>query len=297
MNSSTQTTRMEAVRDTNFSAIAVITSDTAGDASIDGCSRTFTTNHAANPIANNAASSPSLCLGVSSIHRGSRSSISHPNAAAYGESALRHLLHVLSCAIILAIIGIFAASCGDAPKPAETKSDAATASAAPAKPVVPDDIQAGAQSLLGTETTVLLNGDLAKNGKQQFLAANVVPKTSKNNNVPGTIITRAVIAQNEDGQWKEIFRCDEHLKNAKGFLGGTPMSDVAGWRIAFEQDPAKGLSLYLTPLKGVDDPAHSLPIGVRYNPQTKRYQTLDRTYEHFLLEQPTITGTPKSVLH
>jgi hypothetical protein len=297
MNSSTQTTRMEAVRDTNFSAIAVITSDTAGDASIDGCSRTFTTNHAANPIANNAASSPSLCLGVSSIHRGSRSSISHPNAAAYGESALRHLLHVLSCAIILAIIGIFAASCGDAPKPAETKSDAATASDAPAKPVVPDDIQAGAQSLLGTETTVLLNGDLAKNGKQQFLAANVVPKTSKNNNIPGTIITRAVIAQNEDGQWKEIFRCDEHLKNAKGFLGGTPMSDVAGWRIAFEQDPAKGLSLYLTPLKGVDDPAHSLPIGVRYNPQTKRYQTLDRTYEHFLLEQPTITGTPKSVLH
>jgi hypothetical protein len=297
MNSSTQTTRIEAVRDTNFSAIAVITSDTAGDASIDGCSRTFTTNHAANPIANNAASSPSLCLGVSSIHRGSRSSISHPNAAAYGESALRHLLHVLSCAIILAIIGIFAASCGDAPKPAETKSDAATASDAPAKPVVPDDIQAGAQSLLGTETTVLLNGDLAKNGKQQFLAANVVPKTSKNNNVPGTIITRAVIAQNEDGQWKEIFRCDEHLKNAKGFLGGTPMSDVAGWRIAFEQDPAKGLSLYLTPLKGVDDPAHSLPIGVRYNPQTKRYQTLDRTYEHFLLEQPTITGTPKSVLH
>ncbi len=113
---------------------------------------------------------------------------------------------------------------------------------------------------------MLLNGDLAKNGKQQFLAANVVPKTSKNNNIAGTIITRAVIAQNEDGQWKEIFRCDEHLKNAKGFLGGTPMSDVAGWRIAYEQDPAKGLALYLTPLKGVDDPAHSLPIGVRYNP-------------------------------
>jgi hypothetical protein len=292
-----QTSRSEAIRDTSLCAPAEAAADTTGDASTDGCSRTFTTNHAANPIANNAASSPSLCLGVSSIHRGSRSSISHPNAAAYGESALRHLLHVLSCAIILAIIGIFAASCGDAPKPAETKSDAATASDAPAKPVVPDDIQAGAQSLLGTETTVLLNGDLAKNGKQQFLAANVVPKTSKNNNIPGTIITRAVIAQNEDGQWKEIFRCDEHLKNAKGFLGGTPMSDVAGWRIAFEQDPAKGLSLYLTPLKGVDDPAHSLPIGVRYNPQTKRYQTLDRTYEHFLLEQPTITGTPKSVLH
>jgi hypothetical protein len=189
--------------------------------------------------------------------------------------------------------------CGDAPKPAETKSEsaAAPASAEPAKPAVPDDIQAGAQALLGTETTVLLFGDLAKNGKQQFLAANIVPKNSKNNNIPGTIVTRAVIAQNDEGQWKEIFRCDEHLKNAKGFLGGTPMSDVSGWRIATDQDPDKGLALYLTPLKGVDDPAHSLPIGVRWNPQTKRYQSLDRTYEHFLLEQPVINGTPKSVLH
>ena len=124
-----------------------------------------------------------------------------------------------------------------------------------------------------------------------------LPKTTKNNNIPGTIITRAVIAQKEDGQWKEIFRCDEHLKNAKGFLGLTPLSDVAGWRIAYEQDPAKGLSLYLTPLKGSDDPAHSLPIGVRWNPKTKRYQSLDRTYENFLLEQPMMGGTPKSVLH
>jgi hypothetical protein len=190
------------------------------------------------------------------------------------------------------------AGCGDAPKPAETKSETKpTAPAEPAKPAVPDDIQAGAVALLGNETTVLLFGDLAKNGKQQFLAANVVPKTSKNNNVLGTIITRAVIAENDDGQWKEIFRCDEHLKNAKGFLGLTPLSDVAGWRIAYEQDPAKGLSLYLTPLKGSDDPAHSLPIGVRWNPKTKRYQSLDRTYENFLLEQPMMGGTPKSVLH
>jgi len=256
---------------------------------IEGCSRV--------PTANNTACSPSLLLGVSSIDLGSRTLNLQRNAAAHGGSALRHLLHVLLCVVAITIVGGFAAGCGDTPKPAETKSDPAPASAVPAKPAVPDDIQAGAQALLGTETTVLLFGDLAKNGKQQFLAANVVPKTSKNNNIPGTIITRAVIAQNDDGQWKEIFRCDEHLKNAKGFLGGTPLSDVAGWRIAYEQDPAKGLALYLTPLKGVDDPAHSLPIGVRYNPQTKRYQTLDRTYEHFLLEQPTMGGTPKSVLH
>jgi hypothetical protein len=240
------------------------------------------------------ARSPSFMLGVSSIFR-------TRNFTTSGGFALRHrrLTTAFTMALLIASGAAFAAGCGDTPKPAETKSDAAAAPAPvePAKPAVPEDVQAGAQALLGTETTVLLFGDLAKNGKQQFLAANIVPKTSKNNNIPGTIITRAVIAQNDDGQWKEIFRCDEHLKNAKGFLGGTPMSDVSGWRIATDQDPAKGLALYLTPLKGIDDPAHSLPIGVRWNPQTKRYQSLDRTYEHFLLEQPVINGTPKSVLH
>ncbi len=51
--------------------------------------------------------------------------------------------------------------------------------------------------------------------------------TSKNNNIPGTIITRAESShRNDDGQWRRNFGCDEHLKNAKGFLGGTLLSDV-----------------------------------------------------------------------
>jgi len=288
MNSPSQIAASEALRSTSLSAITEASADTSTDSNIEGCSRVRT--------ANIASSSPSLLLGVSSIDCDSPSLNSRHNNA-YGGLPLRHLVLVLLCVVTFSIAGGFNAGCGDTPKPAETKSEPAPSAAEPAKPAVPDDVQAGAQALLGTETSVLLFGDLAKNGKQQFLAANVVPKTTKNNNIPGTIITRAVIAQNDDGQWKEIFRCDEHLKNAKGFLGGTPMSDVSGWRIAYEQDPAKGLSLYLTPLKGVDDPAHSLPIGVRWNPQTKRYQSLDRTYEHFLLEQPMMGGTPKSVLH
>ena len=160
---------------------------------------------------------------------------------------------------------------------------------------MPEEIQGAAQSLLGKETQVLLFGDLAKNGKQQFLAANVVPKTPKNDNVVGTIITRAVIGENDNGQWAEIFRCDEHLKNAKGFLGLTPLTQITGWRIQYEQDPVRGLQLYLTPLQGGVD-THVLPIGVRWNPTTKRYQSLDRTYEHFLLESPTMGGTPTSTL-
>jgi len=69
------------------------------------------------------------------------------------------------------------------------------AEAKPAAPAVPEDVQSAADALLGTETTVLLFGELAKNGKQQFLAANVVPKSTKNN-LPGTIVTRAVVGEN-----------------------------------------------------------------------------------------------------
>jgi hypothetical protein len=47
--------------------------------------------------------------------------------------------------------------------------------------------------------------------------------------------------------------------------------------------------LYLTPVKGMED-KHVLPIGVRWNPKTKRYQSLDRTYEQFLLESPTLSN-------
>lgn len=162
-----------------------------------------------------------------------------------------------------------------------------------AEPVVPADVQASAEALLGSETTVLLFGDLAKNGKQQFLAASVVPKTPKNT-IPGTVVTRAVIAEKEGNQWNELFRCDEYLKNAKGFLGLTPLEPVSGWRLQYEQDPEKGLALYLTPVKGIED-RHVLPIGVRWNPATKRYQSLDRSYEHFLLEAPSL-GNSRSQL-
>jgi hypothetical protein len=180
----------------------------------------------------------------------------------------------------LGLLACFVAGCGDTPadKPAAETKPALT---------VPEEVQSAADSLLGKETTVLLVGDLAKNGKQQFLAANVVPKSTKNN-LPGTIVTRTVLAENDNGQWTEILRCDEHLKNQKGFLPGTPIGGVTGWRLAFEQDPEKGLALYFTPLKGAVD-THTLPIGIRWNPETKRYQSLDRSYEHFLNEAPSLS--------
>jgi hypothetical protein len=163
----------------------------------------------------------------------------------------------------------------------------------PAEPVPSAEMQSAAKSMLGDETQILTFGDLALNGHQQFLAANVVPKTP-NTIAPGTIVTRAVIVENSDGKWTELFRCDEHLKNSKGFLGLTPLASITGWRLQFEQSTEKGLQLYFTPMQGNGD-THVLPIGVRWNPAKQRYQSLDSTYERFLSESPTLEN-PRSFL-
>jgi hypothetical protein len=186
---------------------------------------------------------------------------------------------------LLFLAALLLGGCGQDTQPAQPSKPAAEAK--PPVPPVPEEIQDAADALLGKETTVLVIGDLAKNGKQQFLAANVVPKSTKNQ-LPGTIITRAVVAENDNGHWAEILRCDEHLKNEKGFMPGTPIGGVSGWRLAYEQDPDKGLQLYFTPLKGAVD-THSLPIGIRWNGQVKRYQSLDRSYEHFLNESASLS--------
>jgi hypothetical protein len=189
----------------------------------------------------------------------------------------------------LALASLLLAGCGDDPAPKPVAEEPAK----PAAPGVPEDMQAAAQNLLGKETQVLVFGDLAKTGKQQFLAANVVPKTPKND-IPGTIVTRAVVAEETDGKWSELLRCDEYLKNAKGYLALTPLAAVAGWKVQYDQDPVKGIQLYFTPIKsGVDK--HVLPIGIAWNPATKRYQSLDMTYEHFLMEKTSL-DTARSVL-
>jgi len=183
---------------------------------------------------------------------------------------------------LLAAMLVVGAGCGSSP----TQSSTAQTAAKPAEPAVPDDVQAAADAFLGKETTVLTFGDLAKTGTRQMLAANVVPKTPKNN-LPGTIVTRAVLAEESNGSWHELVRCDEHLKNEKGYLGGSPIEPVAGWRVQFEQNAVEGFHLYLTPVRGTNDP-HVQPLALRWNPAVKRYQTLDRNYEHFVPEAASL---------
>lgn len=198
--------------------------------------------------------------------------------------------NIFVVALAAAAFGSFGVGCGtEAPKP----SSEPAAEAKPAAPVIPEDIQDDAKHLLGSDAQVLLFGDLAKNGKRQLLAANVVPKTPQNN-VPGTVVTRAIVAQDDDGKWTELLRVDEHLKNQKGYLGLTPLDSITGWRLQYEQNPEKGLQLYFTPLK-VNGDTHVLTIGVRWNPATNRYQSLDASYEHFLKESSTLQNVRSSL--
>jgi len=186
----------------------------------------------------------------------------------------------------LAAVLLFA-GCGS--EPAKPVPDAEK----PSEPAIPEGVQDAADTLLGSGTQVLLYGDLAHDGTQQMLAANVVPNTPKSI-VAGTVVTRAVVAENENGKWTELFRADEYLKNAKGYLSLTPLQGVTGWKLQYENSPEKGMTTYFTPIKQGSS-EKTLPIAVKWNSAVKRYQSMDMSYEHFLNESPSI-GSPRSAL-
>ena len=162
-----------------------------------------------------------------------------------------------------------------------------------AEPAIPEEMQDAAKALLGSEAQVLLFGDLAKTGTQEVLVANVVPNTPKSV-IAGTVVTRAVVAEKADGKWVELMRADEYLKNANGFLGQTPLQPVTGWKLQYEQSAEKGMTLYFTPVKAGSS-ERTLPIAVAWNPATKRYQSMDLSYQHFLNEAPSLEN-PRSML-
>src|SRR5580704_18745183 len=185
-------------------------------------------------------------------------------------------------------LGLALTSCdSNSPKAA---ADAEKKATPPTAPAIPDEYQDAAKTMLGSDSEVLLFGDLAKNGKQEVLAANVVPNTPKSV-VAGTVVTRAVIAEkSEDGKWSELLRADEHLKNPKGFLGQTPLVAVTGWKLQYKQSPEKGMTIYFTPIKTGSN-ERTLPIAVAWNPATKRYQSMDLSYQHFLNEAPSLENS------
>lgn len=192
---------------------------------------------------------------------------------------------------LLAIAGVIALACASCGK--SSPAPASTVAAAPAPPAIPPDIQAAADAALGSETEVLAHGDLARTGRQQVLAINRL-KGNPEKALAGTLVTRVAVIENDGRLWKEVFRCDEYLKNANGYLGGTPLAAVGGWRLQYEEDATKGLEMYFTPIAKPEG-GYIQTIGVRWNPALKRYQSLSRDYEQFLGETPALE-TPQSVV-
>src|SRR5580704_16327186 len=172
-------------------------------------------------------------------------------------------------------------SCGSSVTTAPAAKTEPAAPAAPVKPAIPPDIQKAADLALGSETEVLAYGDLSKSGPQEILAINRLKAAPPGVSAEGILLTRAVILENAGTSWKQTFLC------------GTPLAPVNGWRLQYEQHD-KGLEMYFTPLmspKG--EGGHVLPVGIRWNPKVKRYQSLDRTFENFLGELPALE-TPES---
>ena len=203
-------------------------------------------------------------------------------------------LNLVKKIVLIAAACVTAMACVSCSGSSSAPARKEAAALAPAGPAVPADVQAAADAALGADTDVLIFGDLAKNGHQQILAMNRV-KSTPETAVAGIAATRVAVIENDGNNWKEIFRCDGHLKNAHGFMGGTPLSPVGGWRLQYEQDAQRGLQMYFTPIaKPVG--GYIQTIGVRWNPQVKRYQSLDRNYEQFLGEVPAL-DTPQSQLH
>ncbi len=189
------------------------------------------------------------------------------------------MIRPLGTSLLLALTFILAGCDNQPAKPVVVEKK-------PVEPVVPDELQDVGRALLGSDAQVLLFGDLAKNGKTELLVANVLPNTPKSV-IAGTVITRAVVAENQDGKWVELVRCDEYLKNAKGYLALTPLLPVTGWKLQYEESHEQGISLYFTPVK-TGSTERTLPIAVKWNPATKRYQSMDQSYQTFLGEAATL---------
>jgi hypothetical protein len=150
-----------------------------------------------------------------------------------------------------------------------------------------------AEAALGMQAEVMAHGDLAGNGLEQMLVVNRPQHASGGGMAAGDpvriFVTRATIIQKDSGRWTEVLRCDEHLKNPNGYLGGSPIEPVTGWQLEIAPNARQGFEMKFTPAD------EGRTITVRWNTKTKRYQSLDPSHERYLIEAPTL-ATPQSIL-
>src|SRR6266436_7215802 len=155
-------------------------------------------------------------------------------------------------ALVVGVVAFLLVGCKSAQQ--TTPAEAAAPPAAPA--AVPENQQV-AEAVLGKEAEIVAEGDLARNGSEQLLVVNRFERAARGavgpENSSPIFVTRAVIVQKGDGKWAEELRCDEHLKNPRGYLGGSPAFRVTGWRLELKPDTDQGLELRFTPAGAGDD--------------------------------------------
>jgi hypothetical protein len=202
-------------------------------------------------------------------------------------------------ALVIGVAAFLLVGCKSAQQTTPTE-----AAAPPSVPAVPESQQI-AEAVLGRQAEVIAHGDLARNGSEQLLVVNRFDSATQSKVQPAhsspIFVTRAVIVEKNDGKWTELLRCDEHLKNPRGYLAGAPAAPVTGWRLLVNQDTDQGLELQFAPAEpregssSSNSEAGARTISVRWNTKTKRYQSLDQSHKGFLGELPTLE-TPQSIL-
>jgi hypothetical protein len=201
------------------------------------------------------------------------------------------------------IMALSLAGCRTAqqPAPAEEKTVGETAD-------VSDEVREAADASLGKQSEILAQGNLARNGREQVLVVNRLSGGARANSggkSPAAIfVTRAAVLEKDGGKWSQVLLCDEHLKNPNGYLGGSPAARVTGWRLEYNQDAKNGLEMRFTPAEKFDavsanaderSEARNTTFDVRWNKDTKRYQSFDQSHERYLSEVPSLE-TPVTIL-
>src|SRR6266576_949681 len=205
----------------------------------------------------------------------------------------------MGATLVVGVVAFLLVGCKSAqqPTPAEAYAPPVASAAVP-------ESQQVAEAVLGKQAEIVAHGDLARNGSEQLLVVNRFEKATSRavgpENPSPIFVTRAVIVQKGEGKWAEQLRCDEHLKNPRGYLGGSPAFPVTGWWLELEPDTGKGLELRFTPAGASEERSSNAvetgrTIAIRWNTNAKRYQSLDQSHKGYLREVPALE-TPQSIL-
>ena len=176
-----------------------------------------------------------------------------------------------------------AAACDSTPPPP------VVASPAPEKPAsaFPGDVDAAARGAYGADGVVLGYGIFFNTGGSQALvgtrlapaaaAASPGPgpaAASPQNGETSADVTHVSILVKEEGKWKEAFRADEHLKNRRGYLAGSPAAPTPAWHMVYEQTTDDGFRLTFSPLNPLPGSKQTV-VHVAWDPKRREYDSQD----------------------